>query len=124
MTHTHFANRTLDFTGSRAANKVKALTGNSITFDFSRWKDSIDLVFIDGGHDLATVKADTEHAMQIVAKSTPSCILWHDYNNKDYPELSTYLDGLSATMPIFHVEDTMICLWFNDPTNAFRSRLG
>ena len=124
LTRTHFATRTLDFMGSRAAHKVKTLTGNSVTFDFSPWKDSIDLVFIDGGHDLLTVKADTEHAMEIVAKDTTSCILWHDYNNKDYPELSTYLDEMSASTPILHVEDTMICLWFNDPTNAIRPRLG
>jgi hypothetical protein len=121
LTQTHFSARTLDFMGSRAAHKVRALTGNSITFDFSPWKDSVDLVFIDGGHDLATVKADTEHAMEIAAKNTPSCILWHDYNNGDYPELSIYLEGLSNSTTIFHVEDTMICLWFNDPTNAIHS---
>jgi hypothetical protein len=55
LTSIHFATRTLDFMGSRVANKVKILTGNSVTFDFSPWKDSIDIVFIDGGHDLATV---------------------------------------------------------------------
>jgi hypothetical protein len=123
LTHTHFASRTLDFMGSRVERKVKQVLGNSITFDFAPWHNSIDLAFIDGGHDLATVKADTEHALEIVAKPSPSCILWHDYANKDYPELSTYLDGLSAGMPIFHVEDTMICLWFNDPTNALLPHL-
>jgi hypothetical protein len=113
LTELHMATRILDFMGSVVGHKVKTLTGNSITFDFAPWQDSIDLSFIDGGHDSVTVKADTEHALEIARKDRSAGILWHDYRNAEYPDLTRYLDGLSETLPIFHIEDTYLCVWFN-----------
>lgn len=55
ITQTHLASESsLDFLATPVSSKIKALTGNSVTFDFSRWKKSVDLIFIDGGHDLVT----------------------------------------------------------------------
>ena len=99
------------------------LAGNSVCFDFGPWSNSIDLVFVDGGHDLATVKADTDHSFEIAVKSKKSCILWHDYHNADYPDLTAYLDELSAKRRIYHIQDTMTCVWFNDPTGEISQRL-
>lgn len=115
--------RALDFVGNPVAQKVKTLTGNSITFDFSEWKESVDFLFIDGGHDLRTVKSDTENALAMAAVKKPACIMWHDYSNKDYPELSGYLGELSEMLEIFHVEDTMLCVWFRDPEGMIERRL-
>jgi hypothetical protein len=123
LSQTHIKTRSLDFENSEVHHKVQTLIGNSVTFDCADWKDSIDLVFIDGGHDYLTVKADTENALSIVRKDKPSCILWHDYRNPDYPDLTAYLDTLSEHWPIFHVEETHLCLWFNDQANAFRDLL-
>jgi len=39
-----------DFTGFGEAEKIKTLLGNSRDFDFSPFKNSMDMVFIDGGH--------------------------------------------------------------------------
>jgi hypothetical protein len=118
LTQTHLNTRSLDFVGSSVAHKITALEGNSITFDFSPWKDSIDLVFIDGGHDRATVESDTENALKMVAKKKESCILWHDYCRAEYDNLSTYLDMLPQRLQLFHIEDTALCVWFNDPNNV------
>jgi hypothetical protein len=124
ITRTHLASkRSLDFMESDVADKVKMLTGDSTRFDFSPWKKSVDLVFIDGGHDLATVKCDTENALELIPPHKPACILWHDYLNPDYGELSSYLEDLSRHREIFHVEDTMLCAWFNDPGRAILPRL-
>jgi hypothetical protein len=124
ITQTHLASESsLDFLGSPVAGKIKALTGNSTTFNFSPWKQSIDMIFIDGGHDLTTVTSDTLNSMELVSKSRPSCIWWHDYGNPDYEDLSQYLNGLSERMDIFHIEDTMLCGWFNDPQNSIVPRL-
>jgi hypothetical protein len=124
FTRTHLESRNnLDFKGSAVSGKITMLTGDSTKFDFTRWVDSIDLVFIDGGHDLATVKSDTENALRIARKDLPSCILWHDYQNADYPDLASYLEKLSQRMEIFHIGDTMLCVWFNDPNGSIRSRL-
>jgi hypothetical protein len=124
LTEMHLSSQSrLDFVGTVVADKIATLTGNSTTFDFSAWKNSIDLAFIDGGHDYATVKSDTENALKIAASERPSCILWHDYHNSDYPALTRYLDELSKEREIFHIEDTMLCAWFNDPTGSIIPRL-
>lgn len=123
LTQIHIASKRLDFMDSSVADRVKMLTGNSITFDFSPWLESMDMSFIDGGHDLLTVQADTEHALAMSRQDTAACILWHDYGNVEYPDLTTYLDRLSRRMPIFHVEDTRICLWFNNAGKGLQSRL-
>lgn len=123
ITQAHLAAKpSLDFLGSSVSGKVKMLTGNSTTFEFSPWKRSMDLVFIDGGHDYDTVKSDTENALELVSMSKPSCILWHDYGNATYGDLSSYLDNLSTQMEIFHIEDTMLCIWFNDPQKVILPR--
>jgi len=124
VTRVHLASqKKLDFLGSSVCRKITMLSGDSTEFDFSPWKDSIDLVFIDGGHDLTTVKADTESGLQMARRDHPACILWHDYRNPDYVTSTSYLDELSQRLDIFHIEETMLCLWFNAPAAWTRSRL-
>jgi len=108
----------LDFSGTDVNSRIETLTGNSITFDFSAYRRTCDFVFIDGGHDLKTVRADSENAFAMVQTDRPACIMWHDYGNRDYPELTGYLDGLARTRPMFHVGDTMLCAWFHDPAGT------
>jgi predicted O-methyltransferase YrrM len=117
LTTTHFASR-MDFEGSIVGGQVSQLRGNSVSFDSSHWNGSIDLVFIDGGHDLQTVTADTENAFRLVASEHPSCVLWHDYRNPDYPDLSVYLELVASTRQVFHIEDTMLCAWFSEPLGS------
>jgi hypothetical protein len=124
LTQLHLASQSsLDFAGSPVAGKIEALVGNSTAFDFSQWKDSMDFIFIDGGHDPFTVKSDTENALKMAAKATPSCIMWHDYRNWDYAHLTCYLDELAQERQLFHVGDTMLCAWFNDPNGSILARL-
>lgn len=124
LTQLHLASRSnLDFAGSPVEEKIQCLTANSKTFDFSPWKRSIDFSFIDGGHDLLTAKSDTGNALEMAATETHSCIVWHDYRNWDCPALTGYLNELSERLSIFHIEDTMLCVWFNDPADAIVSRL-
>lgn len=124
LTKLHLAAQSsLDFASTTAAKKITTLIGNSITFDFSAWKRSIDFSFIDGGHDFQAVKSDTENALEMAALERPSCIMWHDYRNWEYPALTWYLDDLSKEREIFHIEDTMLCAWFNDPNGLIKNRL-
>jgi hypothetical protein len=124
LTKQHIASQSsLDFTGSPVREKIRTLIGNSTTFDYSRWKRSIDLSFIDAGHDYFSVKSDTENALEMAIEGRPSCIMWHDYHNWEYPALTSYLDELSQEKEIFHVQDTMLCAWFNDPEDNIVPRL-
>lgn len=103
-----------DYTGSRFESRVEELTGDSTRFDYTPFLNSMDFVFVDGGHDFDTVKKDTENAFTLIRQNSPSCIAWHDYGNPKYPELTTYLDQLSTQRELFHVGDTMLCFWFAD----------
>ena len=46
--------------------KITLLRGNSMTFDFSPYRKSIDFVFIDGGHTYEAVDSDTRNALAMV----------------------------------------------------------
>ncbi len=101
-----------DYSGTPYESRVEELTGDSTKFDYSSFVDSIDFVFVDGGHDFDTVKSDTENAFRLVKKNGPACIAWHDYGHPRYPEVTSFLDQFSAERTLFHVGDTMLCFWF------------
>lgn len=107
----------LDFAGSSVAHKITTLTGDSVRYDFSEYRRQMDWIFIDGGHDLVSVRSDTENAFRMINVEKLSCIAWHDYRSPDadYSDLTRYLDDLSQQKTIFHVADTKLCFWFNDP---------
>ena len=115
----HLSANAMDFTGHPVERKIRRLTGNSRQFDYSAWRNSIDFVFIDGGHDAETVKSDSDNAFALVATGRPSCIMWHDYGNHDYPELTAYLEHLSESQSIIHIEDTTLCALFSAYSTPF-----
>jgi SAM-dependent methyltransferase len=59
--------------------RVHQLTGDSLSFDFSPWRDSIDFCWVDANHDYDFVKADTIHAFEMIR--TSGWIGWHDYRH-------------------------------------------
>lgn len=67
-----------------------------------------DFIWIDGGHDERTVTSDTENAYRMRRPGPTSVIAWHDYDNPKYPELTSYLDRISATRPLLFVEETLM----------------
>lgn len=105
-----------DFMGFKEAEKIKTLLGNSRNFDFSRFANSMDMVFIDGGHDYETVKSDTANALRMLKSDAPGCIFWHDYQNVECEENTRFLNELEKDLGLFHVQETMLCGWFNEPS--------
>ncbi|MGZ5242480.1 MAG: class I SAM-dependent methyltransferase [Bacteroidia bacterium] len=57
---------------------IYQLYGDSATFDYSPFMNSIDFVFIDGSHAYDYVKSDTEKAISML-KNNKGMIVWHDY---------------------------------------------
>ncbi len=95
---------------------VTRMQAHSMQFDFTPWYGTCGLVFVDGGHDYATVKADTETALKLLLAPHssvpfgPSAIVWHDYGNVQFPDVTKYL--LSVNLSIHHVLDTQIAVFF------------
>jgi hypothetical protein len=106
-----------DYHGRPEASRITKLTGDSRTFDFSPYSASIDLVFIDGGHDRDTVERDTQNAFAMTSKN--GVIAWHDYNEPRHPDVTEFLD--SRPEDIYHVEDTRLCFWFASATPERKS---
>ena len=69
------------------------------------------MIFVDGGHDLRTLKSDTENSFKMIPDDRMACISWHDYGSEVYPQVTEYLEELSNEYEIYHVEDTMICFY-------------
>ncbi len=97
--------------------EIEKLEGNSLTFDPTAFVNSMDLVFVDGGHDEKTLAADSINAFRMINSS--GCIVWHDYGNKEYPDVKQYLDG--EVFPLLHVEDSRLAFWFEN--HAIREAL-
>ena len=52
-----------------------------------------------------------------------SCLAWHDYENPSYPDLTRYLKNLSNQLPMYHVEETMICFYLKNAPSSLTGKL-
>jgi hypothetical protein len=70
-----------------------------------------EFVWIDGGHDLETVRHDTQLAEAVMRR--PGCIAWHDYNNPETPGVNELLDQVSRdTGRVTLIDGTRIAFMF------------
>ena len=70
------------FVGSDVEHKIRQLYGDTGTFDFSLYHDSIDFVFIDASHTYEYVINDSLHALRLL-RGGRGTIVWHDYSRWD-----------------------------------------
>jgi hypothetical protein len=85
---------------SRDLPNVTHLRGDSGTFDYSKLARPFDVVFIDGDHRYAAVKADTQRVFeQLIGPRT--VVAWHDAARQPsqprWEVLAGLLDGLPPT---------------------------
>ena len=89
-------------------SKISLLYGDSKNLSVADQKliGNIDLVFIDGGHDLETIRIDTENAIRMVGNS--GVIIWHDFNSKIHDDVTVYLHDVAKQNPIFAVDNSLV----------------
>jgi len=105
------------FDSSPARDRIVELFGDSTQFDFASYLGGMDFILIDGGHHIQVVRSDTENALAMISPDRPACIVWHDYCNPAY-QITEYLDGLSDSMPLFHVEETKYVVSFRNVASS------
>jgi hypothetical protein len=66
-----------EYANSPAAHKIVQLLGDSMLYDFSRYRQSADLVLVDAGHEYENGFADTTTALELVKPG--GIVLWDDY---------------------------------------------
>lgn len=72
--------------------------------------EPLDFIFIDGAHDYASVKADTELAHALLAPG--GIIAWHDYQHPKNPDVARLIHEINdkpGVPPIVWVKDTWTC---------------
>lgn len=95
---------------------VKTIFHNSLTFDFSQFKDGFDVIFVDGDHSYGAVKKDTINAFKVL-KDENSVIVWHDYGyNPEEVRYDVFAGIMEGTPPdkrkfLYHVANTMCAVY-------------
>jgi len=83
------------------SDKIIELFGDSFNFDYSKYHNKIDLVFIDGNHSYKYVKSDTENAFKLLSKN--GVIIWHDYDYIVHRDVFKYLNQLIESHKIYSI---------------------
>lgn len=65
------------FRDTPEAERITQLRGDSLTFDFGPWADTVDLVFVDAGHDYTHGLADSHTALRLARPG--GWIFWDDF---------------------------------------------
>lgn len=91
---------------SKSAHLVCQILQDSLYFDPSPYLEKFQFVFVDANHEYQYVRKDTENGLSMLSREG-SAMIWHDYGNPQFPELTAYLDELSREIPHYHVEETM-----------------
>jgi predicted O-methyltransferase YrrM len=81
---------------------------HALDIDAHLYRGRFDLVFIDGGHDRATIVNDTEKALAM--SSANAVIAWHDYGSMVHGDVTEYVDELSHTLPIVNIDASMLAV--------------
>jgi hypothetical protein len=66
-----------EFHNTPEESRITQLRGNTETFDYSQWRSSMDLVFVDAAHDYAHVLQDCHNALALARPG--GWVVWHDF---------------------------------------------
>jgi predicted O-methyltransferase YrrM len=96
-----------------ASDRIERIRADSTRFDWAPYECSIDFVFIDGAHDYASVRADTENALRILRPG--GVIFWHDYRVPEMEGVTRWLHELARDRPVVWLKGTALaCLRLPD----------
>jgi predicted O-methyltransferase YrrM len=99
------------FNNMTIENKINLIFEDSTKFDESKLINSLDLIFIDGGHNYSCVKNDSEKAFKMIKNG--GYIFWHDYVviKKSCKDVVKYIHEISEYKKIFHIKNTSLCYY-------------
>lgn len=104
------------YRGMPLERNIHQLLGDSLTFDYKPFHNSIDLVLIDANHTYDFVKADTEKAFRLLRPG--GIIIWDDYVwDPLYPEcigVSQRVHELAESHRINQIAGTRLAIYVDD----------
>lgn len=94
------------------AARIVQVYGDSATFDFSRYHNAVDLMFVDGSHSYDYARSDSLVALSLVRPG--GLILWHDYDTPYWPGVTRALNEMYAQngecAGLKHIAGTTLCV--------------
>jgi predicted O-methyltransferase YrrM len=96
------------FLRSPFCDRIVQLREDSMTFRAEKHLQSVDLVYIDGGHSTPVITKDTENAFRVLGPQ--GTIVWDDYFHL-YPDVVTFLDGLADRYPLHGIKGTNFVIY-------------
>ena len=101
------------FTNMSIKNKINLIFQDSNKLNIDNFENSIDLIFIDGGHNYSCVKNDSEKAFRMIKND--GYIFWHDYKvyKRSCKDVVKYIHEISKIKKIFHIKNTSLCYYKN-----------
>jgi len=101
------------FYGQSPSKKITFLRADSKIADLSAYDHSIDMVWIDGGHDYATVRSDTENAFRMINPANKNAVIvWHDFDNPGHEGVGELLRELAQERIIYTIDRTFLAFCF------------
>jgi hypothetical protein len=89
------------------AARIEQLRGDSKEFDETPYRDSCDLIFVDGSHARSYVESDSRKALAMVKPG--GVVLWHDYRGTGRARgVFDALNALAEVVPLMHLEGTSL----------------
>jgi hypothetical protein len=92
--------------------KITQHWDDSAVFDFSPWKGSCDLIYIDGAHSTDYVRSDTQNAVEMLGDN--GAIVWDDYWRLS-PGVTQVLHQLTE-LRLFRVPSTRLVVHLSPQT--------
>jgi predicted O-methyltransferase YrrM len=97
------------FRGHALADRIEQTTADTATFDFSRFRHSVDLVFVDADHSEAAVLRDSAEPFAMLAAG--GTVIWHDYPM--IPDVTRALSKLASERDVVHIAGTTLAIAFD-----------
>ena len=102
----------LDAADRAAMSDIVVHRADTRTFDFERFRDGFDLVFVDASHKYADVMTDSRNAFRIVRPG--GVVVWDDYHAGE-PGVVRALCDLAEELPLVNVRWTRLAVWSDGP---------
>ena len=101
------------FSEEDVEKKIKIIFQNSLNLEHNKYKNEMDLIFIDGGHTYSVVKNDSEKSFEML--NSNGIILWHDYvpGKRSAKDVVKYINEISNYKTIYKIKNTSLCIFMN-----------
>ena len=101
------------FSKKEVEKKIKIIFQNSLNLEHNKYKNEMDLIFIDGGHTYSVVKNDSEKSFEMLKEN--GIILWHDYvpGKRSARDVVKYINEISKQKKIYKIKNTSLCIFIN-----------